>query len=126
MTFSQAAFDALDIDFSNLPDEFPAVYAAFGVATTWDNCNDGNSLLSESFVIYPDKVIRRFFASDFTGNVSEAVQTITIRKTFTGHIPGWMYPGDPLDTMSYTGENIATAYWDQVFGSACPGEYARI
>jgi len=126
MTFSQAAFDALDIDFSNFPDEFPAVYAAFGTATTWDNCNDGNSLLSESFVIYPDKVIRRFFASDFSGNLSEAIQFITIRNTFTGHIPGWMYPGDPLDTMSYTGENIAIAFWDQVFGSVCPGEYARI
>ncbi|MCC6283181.1 MAG: HYR domain-containing protein [Saprospiraceae bacterium] len=126
MTFSSAAFDALDIDFSNLPAEFPAVYAAFGTATTWDNCNDGNSLLSESFVIHPDKVIRSFFASDFTGNVSEALQTITIRNTFTGHIPGWMYPGDPLDTMSYTGENISTAYWDQVFGSACQGQYPRI
>lgn len=83
VTITSTVWDSLDIDIFNLPDEFPKIYAAFGTLTHWDNCDDGNSTVQESFYLFgpvssPYKLQRRFFATDAAGNTGEAVQFIWI------------------------------------------------
>lgn len=120
MTFTYTAFAALNIDFDNLPDEFPEIYAAFGTAMHWDNCDNGNSALQESFVIYPYKIIRRFFATDAANNLNDdEFQTITILDGFTAHLPGWTTPGITPADLELEGVNVASNYSDEVFVNPC-------
>ena len=120
LTFTYTAFAALNIDFDNLPDEFPEIYAAFGTATHWDNCDDGNSDLQESFVIYPDKIIRRFFATDAANNLNDnQFQTITILDGFTAHLPGWTTPGMTPADLELQGVNVVSSVSDEIFVNPC-------
>jgi len=120
LTFTATAFAALNLDFANVPAEFPDIYAALGVGTHWDNCSNGNSLFSETYVIQPDQIIRSFFAQDAAGNVSdETIQYIDIVNTFTAHIPAWATPGETPEVMSSEGTSTEVTFSNQVFDSPC-------
>lgn len=120
LTYNSVAFEALNIDFENMPDELPNVYAAFGIATHWDNCDNDNSNFQESFVVYPDKIIRRFFATDAAGNLNDDTwQTITILNGFTAHLPGWSTPGMMPDELELQGTHVSGTVSDQTFMDPC-------
>lgn len=110
LTFSRAQYDLFDIDYFNMPDDQPKVRAAFGEAYHWDNCDDGNSTLQESYYIWgpidtPSRVERRFFVTDAAGNEATVqAQYITISDGFTAYLPGWQYPGENVtDTLRVYG-----------------------
>ena len=106
LTFSRTEYDLLDIDYFNMPDDQPKVRAAFGEAYHWDNCDNGNSDLQESYYLIGPidtltKVDRRLFVTDAANNKATVVaQYLTIDAGFTAYLPGWQYPGENVtDTL---------------------------
>lgn len=127
VSVTAAEFAALDFDFFNFPEDADEIRAAFGQAAHWDNCSNDNSALQESFVISSDQILRRFFVTDAANNLNdEAFQYIHILNTFNAHVPGWLYPGDPSDTMSYYGDDVSTSYTDLVYAYPPCGEAVLI
>ena len=127
ITYTSTALAALGIDFGNIPAALPAIRAAFGAATHWDNCDGENSNLQESFMVSSDQILRSFVVTDASGNVNDDfTQTITILNDFTAHVPGWLLPGDEPDTMSAEGNLVLVAYSDQVFPSPCNNGLIKI
>ncbi|MBK9336143.1 MAG: T9SS type A sorting domain-containing protein [Lewinellaceae bacterium] len=112
LTFSRAEYDLFDIDYFNMPDDQPKVRAAFGEAYHWDNCDNGNSDLQESYYLTGPldsltRVERRFFVTDAANNQATVVaQYITILDGFTVGLPAWQYPGETVtDTVTIVSNN---------------------
>jgi hypothetical protein len=112
LTFSRAEYDLFDIDYFNMPDDQPKVRAAFGEAYHWDNCDNGNSNLQESYYLTGPldsltRVERRFFVTDAANNQATVVaQYITILDGFTVNLPAWQYPGETvIDTVTISSNN---------------------
>lgn len=127
LTFSRAEYDLFDIDYFNMPDDQPKVFAAFGEAYHWDNCDDDNSTYQESYYIEgpiaaPTRVERRFFVTDAAGNQATVVaQYITIEDGFTMNLPAWQYPGESVtDTVQvFSTDTMETATSDLYYIAPC-------
>ena len=130
ITITGEAYTALNINLQNLPQ----INTAFGSATFWDNCDNGNATLLEanSLLTYPNgdpkTLTRSFLVIDAAGNSSGVKEQIINISLPVGmiHFPAWHFPGDVnTDTVSYTFSVMAKSYTDLVFVAACNQEKSK-
>lgn len=140
VTISRADYNALQISFLNFQDAKIKLNAAFGTPAVWDNCDNGNIAIQESYYLDPDangplnKIERRFFVRDLVGNTAIARQTIDIvgapfTPEYVVHVPGWRYPeAFATDSMWVNGPFYIVPYHlsDSTFAGPCQGGYTKI